>query len=358
MSMYNDIYNKKYDSLKVFYIFLSYGITSVIIGLAFMGFVCLKCLLNLKAVSLNAGYSLLLGYSLFGFGFVFNWLEWRYVNWISKPAKSVTIVLLSSSIYSTLVIFGVNWLWHSLIRGVAFRDFYKDYSYIIWIEIGIFYFIALWFYARSFFVQWRQEVENREKLKRQALQLQYESLKTQVNPHFLFNSLNALTTLIEMDVPAARQFTHELSCFYRDILQLKNKEIIPLQEEIQIVKRYIYLQKIRFGDNFTYHLPDIDNSNLMVIPLSLQMLAENVFKHNIVSSNKKVHLDIQLNGDELIITNSYYPRTDSSDSGMGLQNLNERIKYLTNKELTIKLTDTLYSIHLPLIPFDNAYFNS
>ena len=358
MSIYSNIYNKKYDSRKVFYIFLSYGITSVIIGLAFMGFVCLKCLLNLKAVTLNAGYSLLLGYSLFGFGFVFNWLESRYVNWISEPGKSVTVVLLSSSIYSSCVIFGVNWLWHSVIRGMTFSAFYSNYSYIIWIEIGIFYFIALWFYARSFFVQWRQEVENREKLKRQALQLQYESLKAQVNPHFLFNSLNALTTLIEMDVASARQFTHELSCFYRDILQLKNKEIIPLEEELQIVKRYIYLQKIRFGDNFSYHLPDIDNSNLMVIPLSLQMLAENVFKHNIVSSNKKVHLDIQLDKDKLIITNTYYPRTDSSDSGMGLQNLNERILYLTNKELIIEKTDSQFSIHLPLISFDNAHFNS
>ncbi len=357
MGIYTNICNKKYDFRKTLFIFLSYGITSVVIGLTFMGFACPKCLLNLETVANNAGYSALLGYSLFGFGFVFTWLETRYVNWISAPVKSVVIVLVSSSIYSSLIIFAVNWLWHTLIDGIPFKTFYANYAYIIWIEIGIFYFIAMWFYARSFFMQWRSEVENREKLKRQALQLQYESLKTQVNPHFLFNSLNALTTLIEMDVNGAKQFTNELSCFYRDILQLKNKEIIPVDEEIRIVKRYIYLQKIRFGDNFSYHLPDIESHNLMVIPLSLQMLVENVFKHNSITSNKKVHLNIELHKDELIITNTYHPRSNSTDSGMGIQNLNERIKYLTNKELTINKSDSQFSIHLPLITLTNAPIN-
>ncbi|MBR8537369.1 histidine kinase [Carboxylicivirga sediminis] len=358
MSIYSDICNKKYSVKKTFYIFLSYGITSALIGVIFLGFACPKCLLNMRAVGQNAGYSLLLGYSLFSFGFIFGWLENKYVAWISAPIKSLIIVLVSSTIYSSLVIFSVNWLWHSLLGQIPFKEFYARYAYIMWIEFGIFYFIALWFYARSFFIHWRKEVENREKLKRQALQLQYESLKTQVNPHFLFNSLNALTTLIEMNVPAAKQFTHELSCFYRDILQLKNKEIIPLEEEIQIVKRYIYLQKIRFGDNFTYHIPDIKSNNQMVIPLSLQMLAENVFKHNSISANKKVHLDIQLSDDEVIISNTFYPRKDSSNSGTGLKNLNERILYLTNKQLTIKQDQQYFTIHLPLIQLDNAHINS
>jgi sensor histidine kinase YesM len=324
----------------------------------FMGLACPSCLLNIKMLAHNVGYSLLLGYSLFSFGFVFGWLEKKYVSWIDNPVKSLLIVLISSTIYCTITILPVNWLWHIIIRGISYEHFWAHYTKVIWIEFGIFYFIAMWFYARSFFLAWRREVENREMLKRQALQLQYESLKTQVNPHFLFNSLNALTSLIEMDVESAKTFTNELSCFYRDLLQLKNKELISLQDELKLVNRYIYLQKIRFGDNFSFETPQINNPELMVIPLSLQMLAENVFKHNVVSRSKPILFSIQIKGRELEISNTFYPKKNSSNSGLGLKNLNERIKYLTNKELKIIQTEEKFTILLPLISLENAPLNS
>ena len=322
-----------------------------------MGFSCPSCLLNTKLLVHNAGYSLLLGYSLFSFGFVFGWLEYKYVAWITEPVKSLLIVLVSSTIYCTIAILSVNWFWHIIIRGIAIEKFWEFFGNMMLIEFGIFYLIAMWFYARSFFIAWRREVENREQLKRQALQLQYESLKTQVNPHFLFNSLNALTSLIELDVESAKKFTNELSCFYRDLLQLKNKELIPIEEELSIVRRYIYLQKIRFGDNFLYEITEVEKTDAMLIPLSVQMLVENIFKHNMISSTKKVKLSISLNGQYLIISNTYYPKKNSSDSGMGLKNLNERIKYLTNKELKITQDTNTFTIHLPLIYIDNADIN-
>ncbi|WP_430814920.1 sensor histidine kinase [Carboxylicivirga sp. RSCT41] len=358
MGIYSDINNKKHSRRKTLYIFLWFGLSSILIGIVFMGLACPSCLLQPRLIIHNGGYSLLLGYSLFSFGFVFNWLETQYVNWIQHPVKSLVMVLISSTVYCSFVIFGVNWFWHIVVRDIPKESFWEVYATTMWIEFGIFYFIALWFYARSFFMAWRQEVEDREKLKREALQLQYESLKTQVNPHFLFNSLNALTSLIELDVEAAKTFTKELSGFYRDILQLKNKEIIPLKEEIAIVNKYIYLQKIRFGDNFSYQLPQNIDGEQMVIPLSVQMLCENVFKHNVISSTKKLNLSIELLDDEVLISNSYYPKKDSSDSGMGLKNLNERIKYLTNKELITEQSENQFSIHLPLISLDHAPVNN
>ncbi|MCG8582356.1 MAG: histidine kinase [Bacteroidales bacterium] len=358
MGIYSDINNKKHSQKKTLYIFLWFGLSSILIGIIFMGLACPACLLKPRLLLYNGGYSLLLGYGLFSFGFVFSWLESKYVNWIKFPVKSLVMVLLSSTFYCSLVIFGVNWFWHVTVRDMPSERFLEVYGTTMWIEFGIFYFIALWFYARSFFMAWRQEVEDREKLKREALQLQYESLKTQVNPHFLFNSLNALTTLIEMDVDAAKTFTNELSGFYRDILQLKNKEIIPLKEELSIVNKYIYLQKIRFGDNFTYQLPQSIDGEQMVIPLSLQMLCENVFKHNIISSSKRLNLSIELLEDEVLISNSFYPKKDSSDSGMGLKNLNERIQYLTNKELIIEQSEKQFSIRLPLITLEHAPVNN
>jgi len=357
MSVYSDINNKKYSKKRTLIIFIWFGLCSIIIGTVFLGLACPACLLKPKIIIDNVGYSLLLGYSLFGFGFVFSMLERNYIHWIQHPIKSLFIILSTSTFYCSLAIFGVNGLWHLVFHGGSFSSMISNYGHVMWIEFGIFYFIALWFYTRSFFMEWRKEVENREKLKHEALMLQYESLKTQVNPHFLFNSLNALTTLIETDVNSAKKFTSELSCFYRDILQLKNKELISVQEEINIVKRYIYLQKIRFGDNFSYQLPNIDEKEKMVIPLSLQMMVENVFKHNIVTSSKKVKLRIEINAEELIISNTYHPKKNSSNSGLGLKNLNERTKYLTGKEIHIVKSPTTFVVHLPLIVLNHAHNN-
>jgi len=221
---------------------------------------------------------------------------------------------------------------------------------IIWMEYGVFYFLALWFYARSFLMQWRGEVENREKLKREALALQYEALKTQVNPHFLFNSLNVLTSLIDKDVKGAKKFTAELSRFYRDLLHLKDKELITLNEELAILRRYIYLQQIRFGTNFTARLPENMSVRSMVIPLSVQMLVENIFKHNVISSDQPLFMELSTRDSQLIVTNSYQPKAiNEPPSGIGIQNLSERYRYLTGKEVIIEQTEATYSVTIPLI---------
>lgn len=348
---------KRYPQLNrkdIFRRFLFAGIISFLIGFIFMFLACPTCPIRLEAVVQNAGYSLFLGYGLFSFGFVFGWLEKRYVSWIIYPVKSLFLVLLFSTIYSGLVIFGVNYIWHSLIGHIDFSDFVVRYGYIMWIEFIIFYFIALWFYARSFFFEWRQEVENKEKLKREALQLQYESLKTQVNPHFLFNSLNALNTLIDIDVEAAKSFTTELSRFYRDILQLKGKELIELDEELAILKRYLYLQQIRFGEKFSFKVQTHVSKKALVIPLSVQMLIENVFKHNVISSDQRLQINVLAKDGVLIISNTFIPKTQKEPStGLGLNNLKERVSYLTGKDVVYGVVNEQFQVVLPLIFVDD-----
>ncbi|MCU4166344.1 sensor histidine kinase [Carboxylicivirga caseinilyticus] len=329
---------------------VSAGIISFSIGFIFMYLACPSCSIKLSNILYNGGYSLFLGYGLFSFGFVFAWIENRYVSWITKPVKSLLIVLLFSALYSSVVIMGVNYIWHTLIGKMSFAHFIDQYGYVMWIEFIIFYFIALWFYARSFFFEWRTEVQNKEILKREALQLQYESLKTQVNPHFLFNSLNALTSLIDIDTSSAKKFTVELSAFYRDILQLKDKELITLDEELEILKRYLYLQNIRFGEKFSFIIEADAGSKAMVIPLSVQMLVENVFKHNIISGDQRLDIKIEMNHHDLVISNTYLPKLSKEHStGLGLSNLYERILYLTGKKLFFGVDNDKYIVKLPLI---------
>ncbi|MCU4175389.1 sensor histidine kinase [Carboxylicivirga sp. N1Y90] len=332
----------------------STGVISSSIGFIFLYLSCPECVSNPKTVWLNVCYSLLLGYGLFSYGFMFGWIERRYISWINHPLKSIILVFLFSTFYCGAVILGVNWFWHSVIEGVSFSHFVKHYGFVMWIEFGIFYFIALWFYARSFFLEWRREVENRERLKREALMLQYETLKTQVNPHFLFNSLNSLISLMDINIDSAKQFTSELSRFYRDILYLKGKELIPLNEEVDILKRYMYLQQIRFGEKFSFEL-NIDSSvSAMVIPLSVQMLAENIFKHNVISGDEKLKIKLGIAESNLVISNSYLPKPDPEEStGLGLSNLRERILYLTGKELVVKESENEFTVVLPLVFIDN-----
>ncbi len=329
---------------------ISAGLISFSIGFVFMYLACPSCSIKLTNVLYNGGYSLFLGYGLFGFGFVFGWIENRYVSWIVKPVKSLLIVFLFSALYSSVIIFGVNYIWHSLIGKMDFGQFTNQFGYIMWIEFIIFYFIAMWLYARSFFFEWRAEVQNKEMMKREALQLQYESLKTQVNPHFLFNSLNALSALIDIDRASAKEFTTELSRFYRDILQLKDKELIPLNEELAILKRYLYLQQIRFGEKFSFDINLESSEMAMVIPLSVQMLIENVFKHNVISGDQLLNINIEIKNKELIVRNTYIPiKTKEFSTGLGLSNLYERILYLTGEKLFFGVDGDKYIVKLPLI---------
>ncbi|MBI9061294.1 MAG: histidine kinase [Marinilabiliaceae bacterium] len=341
---------KKSQKESAVYKLIMFGIVSNVIGLGFMLIFSSIDKLTFENFAYNAGYSTTLGYGLFLNGYLFDFFERKWINWVHSPARSLFVAFTTSTIGCTIVIILTNVFWYGFISGLSFQYFQEHMMPIIWMEYGVFYFIAMWFYARSFLGQWRGEVENREKLKREALALQYEALKTQVNPHFLFNSLNVLTSLIDKDVKGAKKFTAELSRFYRDLLQLKDKELITINEELTILRRYIFLQQIRFGKNFNAKLPEDIADEAMVIPLSVQMLVENTFKHNIISSDQPLSLKLIIADNQLTVTNTYQPKTvNEPPSGIGIQNLTERYQYLTGKEVTIYQTEKNYSVTIPLI---------
>ncbi len=332
------------------YKLISFGVISNVIGLGFLVIFSPIDKLTWGEIAYNAGYSTTLGYGLFLNGYAFDFFERKWIDWVHAPLRSSLVAFTTSTIGCTLVIIITNVFWYGFISGISYHYFKGHMMPIIWMEYGIFYFIALWFYARSFLMQWRIEVVHREQLKREALVLQYEALKTQVNPHFLFNSLNVLTSLIDKDAGAAKKFTAELSRFYRDILQLKDKELITVNEELAILRRYIYLQQIRFGTNFTAVLPDDVDDRALVMPLSVQMLVENCFKHNIISSDQPLALELTIGENQLTVTNTYQPKSiNEPPSGIGIQNLSERYQYLTGKDVHIEQTDKTYSVTLPLI---------
>jgi len=299
----------------------------------------------------NAGYSLCLGIPLFANGYLFGWYEERFIDWINKPIRSVFLALSMHFVYSSIVIWAVNWFWFIYIMDREWSTFLQYNRGTIISEYIIFVIVASIIYAISFFKAWRGEVEESEKVKREALSLQYKVLQDQINPHFLFNSLNVLDSLIDVDADKAKKFNRELSMFYRDVLQFKDLDIISLKEEIDFVQKYIYLQQIRFGKALQVDIIANEKVEGKVIPLSLQTLVENAIKHNEISKANPLKIVIAISDDyELIVENNLQPKELLEEtSKTGLKNLAGRYEYLTGKEMIISKNGGYFRVSVPLI---------
>ena len=179
----------------------------------------------------------------------------------------------------------------------------------------------------------------------------YESLKSQIDPHFLFNSLNVLTSLIEENPSQAEKFTTKLSKVYRYVLEQKEKNLVPLQEELDFAKVYIELLKMRFEDSIQFTIPDKDiHSDYKIVPLSLQLLLENAVKHNVITEEKPLKIIIEIKNGTLIISNNYNEKKQlNKGTGVGLVNIIERYGLLTQKQVLINKTKEAFVVTLPLL---------
>ncbi|WP_333660257.1 histidine kinase [Chishuiella changwenlii] len=191
----------------------------------------------------------------------------------------------------------------------------------------------------------------KESTKAETATANFETLKNQLDPHFLFNSLNVLTGLIEENPDKAIDFTTSLSKIYRYVLEQKSKEVIPIEEEISFAKTYVNLLKLRFENSIHFEL----NVNSLseeeyIVPLSLQILLENAIKHNVVSEQKPLNIKIYREDNFLIIENSLQIKDSFKDStGVGLKNIINRYRLISNKEVNIEKNETYFRVQLPIL---------
>jgi LytS/YehU family sensor histidine kinase len=180
----------------------------------------------------------------------------------------------------------------------------------------------------------------------------YEVLKNQVNPHFLFNSLNTINSLITTDQQAAVHFVNNMSDVYRYALKSHELNSIPVQEELQFIAAYTEVLKGRYGNKMQIEVQVTPaHQQYRVPPMALQILVENAVKHNIASHNKPLHIRIYSNEVAgLVVTNNRQQRLQPEPStGVGLQNLNQRCQYLSNQTLIIQQTESSFSVTIPLL---------
>ena len=224
---------------------------------------------------------------------------------------------------------------------------------ILSINSSIFTTIAITsIYEVLYFIQQLKESLTRsEDLKREGLRAELNALKTQVNPHFLFNNLNTLCAIIPEDPKKAVTFVEQLSKVYRYILEVRDEKTIPLREEIQILKAYAFLLNTRFGNNFQLNM-DIPEKEMhtRIVPFSLQLLVENALKHNIVSGENPLHISLTTEDGQLIVRNNIQKKQQVEKStGIGLMNIRNRYKLLTEKLVTVTETPQYFIVALPLI---------
>ncbi|MGJ8734669.1 MAG: 2TM domain-containing protein [Cellulophaga sp.] len=273
-------------------------------------------------------------------------------SWEEQPKKRLWFGALGSVVLTVVAFAIVKFIIGIVLFGNSIEQYVNNQTlspYMIAILISIVVSLALHAY---YFYKYIQDSKIKEqKIIAGTASAKFDALKNQLDPHFLFNSLNVLTSLIEEDPFQAQKFTTSLSKVYRYVLEQKNKDLVTVDEELKFAKTYIRLLKMRFEDSIVFDVPEkSSNPDAKIIPLSLQLLLENAVKHNIVSSNKPLHLKVEEVDSMLIVSNNLQEKkVVKKSSGVGLKNIHQRYQMLTDRTVIINKDATEFSVHLPIL---------
>jgi sensor histidine kinase YesM len=229
-------------------------------------------------------------------------------------------------------------------------------SYLYTIGKGVFITaIIITVYETIFYFQlWKASLLESERLKKAQARLQFESLKNQVNPHFLFNSLNTLSSLIHTDADRAEKFIQEFAKTYRYVLDMKDQTFVPLEDELAFVRSYIYLQKIRFDDQLVFENKiTSDAEKYFIPPLVLQNLVENCIKHNVVSEKQPLTIELAIRNQVLVVKNNFQEKIGQlASTKTGLENIRQRLGLVTDKKARFYESSGYFYAEIPLIESD------
>ena len=232
--------------------------------------------------------------------------------------------------------------------GGSISNFFQ-YEFLTWLKTVN---IGLMFGAFFFVIAiWQDALAQAQKLKEEKLIFQYETLKNQVNPHFLFNSLNTLSSLVGSSPERAERFIQKLSSIYRYVLEYREIDTVDLTSEIAFVKDYFYLQQTRDEDKISLMIDIPEPTRYRILPMSLQLLVENALKHNAATREKPLKISISQSGNFIEVKNNLQKKMSMEPTPkIGLKNLSERVKYITKTELVVNETATEFKVIVPIIP--------
>ena len=310
---------------------------------------------SLKGIGSTFLASAMFSYGIgFGNGFLNDYLNTKW-DWITQTKQRVTAGIIGTIIYTIPVVLGINYVIWIVIGGADIAMFFSGSSLFIHLFYIIISFgVSSFLHAKAFMTNWKiamTQESTKQEIVAKTETAKFESLKSQLDPHFLFNSLNVLTSLIGENPYKAEKFTTQLSKVYRYVLEQRNKDLIPVLEEIKFANTYMELLGMRFEDAVKFEIPSsITNKNLKIVPLSLQLLLENAVKHNVVSSSKPLTIRIYEQDNYLIIENNINPKQAiGQGTKVGLRNIADRYGLITDKNVIIENNNKIFKVSLPLL---------
>jgi len=282
----------------------------------------------------------------------------QYMNKIAPWDKSIfkrvplqlgfTVVI--GAVIATLITLFANWI-----------SVYTDHDIASIVRTNVLIYVVVNIMVMSIFEGWILFIERAkakqmaDNLQTELSQIKFEVLKSQINPHFMFNSLNVLSGLINKDVNKAQQFIDEFSMIYRYVLETIEQPVATLGKEIEFMRSYLFLQQIRYGKNLTYSVNITAGlMDMFLPPLSLQVVLENAMKHNIINESKPLHIEITDEALTLIVKNNIQPKISKGVStGLGLKNLIKRYALISDIVPEFKVETNHYIAKLPLIKIED-----
>ncbi|WP_299683112.1 2TM domain-containing protein [uncultured Tenacibaculum sp.] len=304
------------------------------------------------SIGISAMYSFVLALTQ---GVVNDYLSSKW-DWITETNQRVWAGILFTILYTVPVILAINYILFVKIQGMPPEDFFKKgmiWTHLFWIQFS--FGVSAFLHARDFMFNWKKAASQETKQQQIVAKTEtakFETLKSQIDPHFLFNSLNVLTSLIGENPNQAEKFTTKLSKVYRYVLEQRNKELIPLEEELKFAKTYMELLQMRFEDALEFEiLTNVTTSDLKIVPLSLQLLLENAVKHNVVSSSRPLQISIYEENGYLKIKNNINPKEaiGKKSTKVGLQNIADRYGLISNERVHIENNNKTFTVSLPLL---------
>ena len=278
-----------------------------------------------------------------------DWMN-RHYPWIGKTRQRILFHLPVTLIYSALSLYLLMLAYNSAVCGLdGIHKKLMQSCLVIGMMISVV--ILSLEIGGQLLRGWKASLVEVEKYKTESVQAQLKNLKDQVNPHFLFNNLSVLSSLVYKDQDKAVEFIQQLSGVYRYLLDNHGHELVRLETEFRFIDSYIYLLKIRFDERiqFSIDLPP-ESMHRLIPPMSVQMLIENAIKHNEISAAYPLQICIVAKNDDIIVENNYQPRLEPPDgSGSGLKNICQRYAYFSDRQPSFGLFQQRFKVTLPLL---------
>lgn len=337
-------------SIKIlsFLFWLSFGISILIFVIANEDKSVHSYLLTL-AISMMYSF----GYGLSNFAFN-NFLD-RKFSWKTQTTKRTIAAIIGALLLNIFLTYLFNYIYFVGIENVSTEDFFSaKYGFINWFYINIALLVSTFLHARGFMIAMKQSARSEvieQKLIAKSANAQFESLKNQLDPHFLFNSLNVLSSLIDENPTQAQTFTNSMSKIYRYVLEQKDKEWVSVEEELDFAKTYCELLKTRFEDAVQFEFQvQPEYTKAFVVPLSLQLLLENAIKHNFATSQNPLLIKIYNLENNLVVENNIQARNNESNrQGIGISNIVQRYSLLTDRNVFIEKSNEFFRVKLPIL---------